>query len=130
MGVMGRISINFETDNAAFENPHEAPAILKSLAAEISYGSITPGSRGVIRDSNGASVGSWAWVDTTLTFNDFVVRTSALAARPGLRHGQAAFTVLAEMRPDLADGIATTLRDPFYDDNRLGDFYEWVEQNW
>lgn len=51
-----------------------------------------------------------------------------LAADPGKRTGQQAFVVLWQMRPDLANRISGTARDPFYDSERLDIFLEWLAQ--
>ena len=53
-----------------------------------------------------------------------------LAEYPQLRPGQAAYTALAGVRPDLADRVIGTALDPFYIDNRLGAFLDFVEENW
>jgi hypothetical protein len=50
--------------------------------------------------------------------------------RPGLRDGQTAFNVLHRMNPDLADLIRGSNRDPFYDDSRLQDFFDFVGRHW
>ncbi len=67
----------------------------------------------------------------TTTYEEY---TTAVAAKlrdyPHWRRGQAAFNMLWEMRPELADKIATGPRDPFYRDDRLPDFLGWVEENW
>ena len=49
---------------------------------------------------------------------------------PGERAGQAAFNVLVEARPDLSEQIRTTDLDPFYHDDRLPAFYNWLFYNW
>jgi hypothetical protein len=49
-----------------------------------------------------------------------------LAADPGKRPGQQAFVVLWQRRPDLANRISGTVRDPFYDSERLDVFFEWL----
>ena len=49
------------------------------------------------------------------------------------RFGQAAFNVLAEWRPDLAERVRGTMLDPFYSsrgDTRLKTFLRFLEQNW
>jgi hypothetical protein len=48
----------------------------------------------------------------------------------GLRLGQAAFNVLHEMRPDLANEIRDSTLDAFYNDGALADFFMWVAANW
>ena len=54
-----KITIEFETDNAAFDNPEEASKILRGISYELmDYGY---NSNGNIRDSNGNTVGRWSW---------------------------------------------------------------------
>ncbi len=43
------------------------------------------------------------------------------------REGQSAFNVLHDMAPELAAEVRTTELDPFYDDQKLGEFYMWLE---
>ncbi len=45
----------------------------------------------------------------------------------GFRQGQRAFNELMIRRSDLADEIRDTRYDPYYEDTRLGLFYEWLE---
>lgn len=45
------------------------------------------------------------------------------------REGQAAYNVLSKERPDLASQINGTDLDPFYDNERLPAFYDWVASN-
>lgn len=48
-----------------------------------------------------------------------------------LRVGQIFFNTLAEIRPDLADGLrGWTHIDCFYDDKKLGAFLEHIIQKW
>ena len=47
------------------------------------------------------------------------------------RKGQAAFNLLAEVRPDLSEQVCGTEMDPFYD--AVGSwqkFYQFLEENW
>lgn len=46
------------------------------------------------------------------------------------RMGQTAFNVLVNVRPDLSEQVRGTDLDPFYKDDRLLAFYQWVEENW
>lgn len=48
----------------------------------------------------------------------------------GLRKGQRVFNMLWALRPDLADELRTTYCDPFYDDARLPEFWEYIEGRW
>ena len=43
-----------------------------------------------------------------------------------MRAGQAAFSVLYQTRPDLANAINSTELDPFYRDERLPAFWAWL----
>lgn len=49
---------------------------------------------------------------------------------PTQRAGQAAFNVLHALRPDLSEQVRATDLDPFYQDDRLADFFEFVEKEW
>jgi hypothetical protein len=46
------------------------------------------------------------------------------------RNGQAAFNTLYAVHPQLAEQVHNTDIDPFYDDDVLPDFYEWVNDHW
>lgn len=50
------------------------------------------------------------------------------------RYGQAMFNHLHEVRPDLAEAVRSTDKDPFYverlDDPRWDKFVEFLEANW
>lgn len=58
----------------------------------------------------------------------------AASAHKDWRLGQAAFNVLAEVRPDLAEQVRGKRLDPFYankvDDRRFVAFVEFLETNW
>lgn len=51
----------------------------------------------------------------------------ALHNEYGFREGQRAFNELECRRSDLADELRGTRYDPYYEDHRLGLFYEWLE---
>lgn len=51
-------------------------------------------------------------------------------ANPNQRKGQAAFNYLYIVRPELADSIRTTIFDPFYNDNKLEIFIDYIERMW
>lgn len=52
------ITIQFKTDNAAFEeNPSEVYVVLELLAHKIKKSK--PGDAGTIKDSNGNTIGTW-----------------------------------------------------------------------
>jgi hypothetical protein len=46
----------------------------------------------------------------------------SMRERRGLRKGQTFFNVLLEMEPELADRLAGTADDPFYNDGNLPGF--------
>lgn len=67
----------------------------------------------------------------SLDYSEFLAAVSASQAmHPEWRAGQAAFNVLATLRPDLSEKIRATPLDPFHLDARLPDFYLFVYQNW
>lgn len=45
-----------------------------------------------------------------------------------IRKGQKAFNDLYESDPEIANMIRGTIFDPFYQDNRLPDFYKKIEE--
>lgn len=47
-----------------------------------------------------------------------------------LRKGQVYYSVLHDIRPDLAAAVNGTERDPFYDDSRLLTFLTFVMEKW
>ena len=49
---------------------------------------------------------------------------------PGQRLGQYAMNVLGLFNGQLYDTITGTTVDPFYDDDRLEDFWDFVARNW
>lgn len=65
----------------------------------------------------------------TLTYDQYV-QLCAVEHDADLRSGQWAFNVLYQIRPDLADAVRTTVRDPFYQDSKLPAFHEWVRMAW
>jgi len=71
-------------------------------------------------------------MDREPTFYDYsqVLFPQRLRERPQERAGQAAFNSLNEIRPDLSERVRTTGLDPFYQDDRLTDFFEFVAKNW
>lgn len=57
----------------------------------------------------------------------------AVALNPSLRWGQAAFNLLSEEKPDLANQIQGTDKDPFYcymSDLVIQRFIEFIEEEW
>jgi len=49
---------------------------------------------------------------------------------PYLRMGQIFYNQLSELKHDLALQIVSTNLDPFYNDNVIPDFLNWVDANW
>lgn len=44
-----------------------------------------------------------------------------------LRYGQQCFNLLYDIDPDVANEIRGTKLDPFYDDNKLSSFFNYIE---
>lgn len=66
-----------------------------------------------------------------MTFEEFVARVADEQVRhPEWRVGQTAFNVLWKLRPELAEQVRVTEANPYYLDDRLPAFYEWLEQHW
>lgn len=63
-----------------------------------------------------------------MTFNEFIAYASHPV--PDQRNGQAAFNALATVRPDLAEVVRGSLVDPFYRDELLPEFYEFLSEWW
>lgn len=53
-----------------------------------------------------------------------------LMEHPTWREGQAAFTTLWTLHENLANEVHTGKLDPFVRDDRLPEFYTFVEENW
>jgi hypothetical protein len=49
---------------------------------------------------------------------------------PYERSGQHAYNLLMHTRPDLCGALVGSELDPFYDDDRLPAFLEWVSEHW
>lgn len=66
-----------------------------------------------------------------MTLSDFYAGVAEYnKANPAQRHGQALFNYLWSVRPDLSEQIRSTELDPFYEDKRLPETYEWLMDNW
>lgn len=67
-----------------------------------------------------------------MTFDEFVSEWAMKSARQTLqRDGQFAFNLLCDVRPDLSEQIrGGTDLDPFYRDENLPAFWEWLRNNW
>ncbi len=66
-----------------------------------------------------------------MTKFDFAAYCTAVAKElrdqpSGYRVGQAAFNVLHDLSPELANAVRSTELDPFYEDQKLGEFYNWL----
>lgn len=66
------------------------------------------------------------------TFADFVAAAAhyTLNMPPSWRAGQGAFNLLCNVRPDLAELLRGSEFDPFHNNNRLPDFYDFVMRHW
>lgn len=64
------------------------------------------------------------------TFNEFVVELAKYQGAASWRAGQRALNFLTIIRPDIADLLRGSDFDPFYDDARLPDFYDFVCRHW
>jgi hypothetical protein len=67
------------------------------------------------------------------TFEDFVsavVHYYNVNAPADWRVGQCAFNLLVKVRPDIAELLRGSDFDPFNDDSRLSDFYDFVMRYW
>lgn len=66
-----------------------------------------------------------------MTYGEYLKMVKrVIPAVPEWRAGQCAFNSLWKVRPDLAELVSCTSRDPFYNDGRLVEFYAWLERNW
>jgi hypothetical protein len=60
-------------------------------------------------------------------WNEYYIRL----APKGMRIGQAAFNVLVDVRPDLADRVRGSFQlDPFHKDANLPALLEWIFLHW
>lgn len=53
-----------------------------------------------------------------------------MEAHPTWRKGQAYFNTLYFVNPQLADKVRGTLLDPFYKDDNIRAFMDWLINNW
>lgn len=53
------LNVRINLDNAAFADPHEATRCLRKVAEEVAELPGPVNATGIIRDSNGNSVGEW-----------------------------------------------------------------------
>lgn len=66
-----------------------------------------------------------------MTFSTFVQTAETVKGRtPDWRMGQTYFNVLSQVRPDLAELVRGTELDPFYQDDRVVGFLEFVASRW
>jgi hypothetical protein len=63
------------------------------------------------------------------TFGEYVARFASHHIA-GQREGQRAFNLLTVMHPMLAERVRTSPLDPFYRDERLPAFFEFVAAEW
>jgi hypothetical protein len=68
------------------------------------------------------------------SLHKFYFDSIMLARKHGWRYGQAMFNHLLEVRPDLAETVRGTDKDPFYvqelKDPKWDRFVEYIELNW
>lgn len=65
-----------------------------------------------------------------MTYAEYLESVMRYRAGTNLRRGQAAFNMLHDHRPDLAEMVQSTDLDPYYLDARLPAFYSFVGENW
>lgn len=66
-----------------------------------------------------------------MEFHEYLSQwTRSLSNFPQWRAGQAAFNILHQHRPDLANMVRNTGLDPFYDDDKLPGFLVWISERW
>lgn len=66
-----------------------------------------------------------------MNYSEFVqTYQRALNENPEWRPGQTLFNVLHRARPELAEEIRGTWRDPFYDDSRTTKCWEYLAVMW
>lgn len=65
-----------------------------------------------------------------MTFGEYILEVMGEWAERPWRAGQTYYNVLANVRPDLADAVRGTARDPFHNDGVIGDFLDYVMRHW
>lgn len=122
--------------------PTYSPAIgdivtFKDYAGELVTGRVTYVSEHRGRPTFDLHNGRWGYAhqiveldsNTDKTFGEYVTRFTSPHA-PGQREGQRAFNLLAAMHPVLAERVRLTRVDPFYRDDRLPAFFEFIAAEW
>lgn len=71
-----------------------------------------------------------ATTNNNVTFSDYVEALVLAKGSPSLRYGQQAFNLLDDVHPELAALVRNTEHDPFFDDDKMGDFLNWLDENW
>jgi hypothetical protein len=66
----------------------------------------------------------------SLSYDAYLDAMTSYDGHNGWRRGQTAFNFLHDVRPDLSEQVRGSVRDPFYNDKRLPEFYTWVGENW
>jgi hypothetical protein len=66
------------------------------------------------------------------SLHDYIQASQArfVSSETDERLGQAYFNQLVAERPELAERVRGTLRDPFYDNRRLSAFLNYIGENW
>ena len=60
---------------------------------------------------------------------EFMKLAADYAAMPSLRKGQAYFNALSAINPELTKEITGTDADPFYDNSKIGRFFQFIYSN-
>jgi hypothetical protein len=66
-----------------------------------------------------------------ISFSEYIQEAMRFQGlHPELRAGQSFSNVLNKIRPDLADAVISTEVDPFYNNDNLNKFFEFLLENW
>ena len=65
-----------------------------------------------------------------MSFDQFVELFNSRVQPSWSRMGQHAFNTLHEVAPELANKVRATDVDPFYRDDRINKFWQFVAENW
>jgi hypothetical protein len=70
-----------------------------------------------------------------MTADEFYKKARMVRRKTGWRYGQALFNTLLEVRPDLAEQVRGTDKDPFFSYGGIGDprlyaFGDFINENW
>ncbi len=65
-----------------------------------------------------------------MTYSDFSLYVYSRTWPEDWRRGQVWFNALHRVRPDLSEKVRGTQFDPFYQDDRVPKFINWLAENW